>query len=79
LSSLYFGVNISCFLYPNKASHILKLKIKERSKTFLFEEVYIVKSVVAYLAENLYQADTIFVDWFELYSNFAAFSIKKEK
>jgi hypothetical protein len=55
------------------------LKIKERSKTFLFEEVYIVKSVVAYLAENLYQADTIFVDWFELYSNFAAFSIKKEK
>jgi hypothetical protein len=33
LSSLYFGANISCFLYPNKASHILKSKRKERSTT----------------------------------------------
>jgi hypothetical protein len=67
LSSLYFGVNISFFLYPNKASHILKSKSKERSTTFLlsvltFKKVYIVKSAVEYLAENLYQVDKIFVD-----------------
>jgi hypothetical protein len=43
----------------------------------MFKEVYIIKSVVEYLAENLYQADKIFVDWFELYPNFAALLIKK--
>jgi hypothetical protein len=35
LSSMYFKTNISCFLYPNKASHILKLKRKERYTTLL--------------------------------------------
>jgi hypothetical protein len=44
----------------------------------MFKEVYIIKSVVEYLAENLYQADKIFVDWFELYPNFAALLIKRE-
>jgi hypothetical protein len=43
----------------------------------MFKEVYIIKSVVEYLAENMYQADKIFVDWFELYSNFAALLIKR--
>jgi hypothetical protein len=44
-----------------------------------FKEVYIAKSVVQYLAENLYHADKIFVDSFELYSDFAALSTKKEE
>jgi hypothetical protein len=34
---------------------------------------------VEYLPENLYQADNIFVDWYELCSDFAALSIKKGK
>jgi hypothetical protein len=60
------------------------LKRKERSTTFLlyvltFKEVYIVKSAVAYLSENLYQTDKIFVDWFELYSDFTALLIKKRE
>jgi hypothetical protein len=42
-----------------------------------FKEVYIVKSAVEYLAENLYQGDKIFVDCFELHSDFAALSTKK--
>jgi hypothetical protein len=41
--------------------------------------VYIVKSTVEYLVENLYQANKIFVDCFELHSDFAALLIKKEK
>jgi hypothetical protein len=40
---------------------------------------YDTNSALEYLAENLYQADNIFVDWFELYYDFAALSIKKEK
>jgi hypothetical protein len=44
-----------------------------------FKEVYIVKSVVEYLAENLYHADKIFVDCFELYSDSAALSTKKRE
>jgi hypothetical protein len=36
-----------------------------------------VKTIVQYLAENLYQADKIFVNWFELYPDFAALSTKK--
>jgi hypothetical protein len=45
----------------------------------MFKEVYIIKSVVEYLAENLYQADKIFVDCFELYSDSVVLSTKKEK
>jgi hypothetical protein len=44
-----------------------------------FKEVYIVKSAIEYLAENLYQADKIFVDCFELHSDFVAFLIKKRE
>jgi hypothetical protein len=44
-----------------------------------FKEVYIVKSVVEYLAENLYQADKIFVDCFELHYDFVALSTKKRE
>jgi hypothetical protein len=83
LSSLYFRDNISSLLYLNKTSHILKLKRKERSATFplyvlTFKEVYIVKSAIEYLVENLYQTDKIFVDCVELHSDFAALSTKKE-
>jgi hypothetical protein len=61
---------------------MLKSKRKERSTTLLlhvltFKKVYIVKSAIEYLPENLYQANKIFVDWFELYPNFAALSTKK--
>jgi hypothetical protein len=35
-----------------------------------------VKSTIEYLAENLYQTDKVFIDWFELYSDFATLSIK---
>jgi hypothetical protein len=45
----------------------------------MFKEVYIVKSAVEYLAENLYQADKIFVDCFELYYDSAALSPKKRR
>jgi hypothetical protein len=45
----------------------------------LSNQIYIVKSVIEYLAEDLYQADKIFVDWFELYPDFTALSTKKEK
>jgi hypothetical protein len=45
----------------------------------MFKEVHIVRSAVAYLVENLYQADKIFVDWFGLHSDFVALSTKKEK
>jgi hypothetical protein len=39
-----------------------------------------VKLVLQYLAENLYQVDKVFVDWFELNSDFfAALSTKKEE
>jgi hypothetical protein len=38
----------------------------------MFKEVYIVKSAIEYLAENLYRVDKIFVDWFELYYDFVA-------
>jgi hypothetical protein len=45
------------------------------------KEVYIIKSAVEYLIENLYQTNKIFVDWFELHSDFAALSteIKRNK
>jgi hypothetical protein len=43
------------------------------------KEVYIVKSAIEYLAENLYQIDKILVDCFELHSDFAALSEKEEK
>jgi hypothetical protein len=42
------------------------------------KEVYIVKSAVEYLAENIYHADKIFVDCFELYSDSVALLTKKE-
>jgi hypothetical protein len=45
----------------------------------MFKEVYIVKSAIEYLVENLYQADKIFVDYFELHSDFVALSTNKEK
>jgi hypothetical protein len=45
----------------------------------MFKEVYFVKSAAKYLAKNLYQADKIFVDYFELYSDSTAHSTKKEK
>jgi hypothetical protein len=45
----------------------------------MFKEVYIVKSAIEYLAENLYQADKIFVDCFELHFDFAALSTKKRE
>jgi hypothetical protein len=45
----------------------------------MFKEVYNVKSAVEYLAENLYQADKIFVDCFEMHSDFAALSPKKRE
>jgi hypothetical protein len=66
------------------ASHILKLKIKERSTTLLlyvitFKEVCFVKSAVEYLAENLYQVDKIFVDWFELHYDFVALLMEKRE
>jgi hypothetical protein len=44
----------------------------------MFKEVYIVKSAIEYLAENLYRADKIFVDCFELHSDFVALSKKRE-
>jgi hypothetical protein len=44
----------------------------------MFKEIYIVKSAIEYLAENLYQADKIFVDCFEFHSDFAALSEKEE-
>jgi hypothetical protein len=44
----------------------------------MFKEVYIVKSAIEYLVDNLYQIDKIFVDCFELRSDFAALSTKKE-
>jgi hypothetical protein len=37
----------------------------------MFKEVFIVKSAVEYLAENSYQADNIFVDCFDMYSDSA--------
>jgi hypothetical protein len=37
------------------------------------------KSAVEYFVENLYQADKIFIDCFELYYDSAAFLTKKEK
>jgi hypothetical protein len=45
------------------------------------KEVYIIKSAAEYLIENLYQANKIFVDCFELHSDFAALSteIKRNK
>jgi hypothetical protein len=43
------------------------------------KEVYIVKSVVEYLVENLYLADKIFANWFELYPDFAALSTKERE
>jgi hypothetical protein len=43
-----------------------------------FKEVYIVKSAIEYLAENLYHTDKIFVDCFELHFDFAALLIKKK-
>jgi hypothetical protein len=43
-----------------------------------FNEVYIIKSALEYLANNMYQADKMFVDCFELHSNFAALSEKRE-
>jgi hypothetical protein len=45
----------------------------------MFKEVYIVKSSIEYLAENLYQADKIFVDCIELHSDFAALSTKQKR
>jgi hypothetical protein len=45
----------------------------------MFTEVYIVKSAIEYLAENLYQANKIFVDCFELYSDSATLSTKKSE
>jgi hypothetical protein len=44
-----------------------------------FKEVYIVKSAIVNLTENLYQADMIFVDCFKLYSDFTALLIKKRE
>jgi hypothetical protein len=44
----------------------------------MFKEVYIVKSAIEYLVDNLYQTDKIFVDCFELRSYFAALSTKKK-
>jgi hypothetical protein len=44
-----------------------------------FKEVYIVKSAIEYLAENLYQADKIFIDCFELHFDFTALSEKKRE
>jgi hypothetical protein len=43
-----------------------------------FKDVYIVKSALEYLANNMYQADKMFVDCFELHSNFVALSEKRE-
>jgi hypothetical protein len=44
-----------------------------------FKEVYIVKSAIEYLAENLYQGEKIFVDCFDLHSDFTALSTKKRE
>jgi hypothetical protein len=41
--------------------------------------VYIVKSAIEYLVDNLYQADKIFVDWFELYFDSTTLSIEKRE
>jgi hypothetical protein len=65
-------------------SHILKSKRKERSTTLMlynlaFKEVHIVKSALQYLVENLYQVDKVFVDWFELNSDFCSTFDKKMK
>jgi hypothetical protein len=43
-----------------------------------FKDVYIVKTALGYLANNMYQADKMFVDCFELHSNFVALSEKRE-
>jgi hypothetical protein len=45
----------------------------------MFKAVYIVKSAVEYLAENLYQTYKIFVDCFELYYDSVALLIKKRE
>jgi hypothetical protein len=45
----------------------------------MFKEVYIIKAAAEYSVDNLYQAGKIFVDCFELHSNFAALSTKKAK
>jgi hypothetical protein len=45
----------------------------------MFKDVYIVKTAIEYLAENLYQADKIFVDCFELHYDFAALLTKKKR
>jgi hypothetical protein len=44
-----------------------------------FKEVYIIKSAVEYLAENMYQTDKIFVDCFELHSDSIALLTKKRE
>jgi hypothetical protein len=44
-----------------------------------FKEVHIVKSALQYLVENLYQVDKVFVDWFELNSDFCSTFDKKMK
>jgi hypothetical protein len=44
----------------------------------MFKEVYIVKSAIEYLVDNMYQTDKIFVDCFELRSDFVALSTKKK-
>jgi hypothetical protein len=41
--------------------------------------VYIVKSAIEYLVDNLYQADKIFVDWFELYFDSTTLSTEKRE
>jgi hypothetical protein len=45
----------------------------------MIKEVYIVKSAIEYLTENLYQVDKIFVDCFELHFDFVALSTKKRE
>jgi hypothetical protein len=45
----------------------------------MFKEIHIVKSAIKYLVENLYQTDKIFIDCFELHSDFAALSIRKKE
>jgi hypothetical protein len=45
----------------------------------MFKELYIFKLAIEYLTENLYQADKIFVDCFELHYDFAVLSEEKKE
>jgi hypothetical protein len=75
-TSLYFGVNISHFLYPKVAFHISKINKKLTPTTFMldvfvFEVSKFIKQSVELRAENLCRTYDIFFDTLVLYHVFA--------